>query len=176
MTSTQLLVPNYLQMLSALLAWLRKTENEDILSAKLAADMFPLSTQVRFTCLQAYEGVAWLRGEEFPEVWHELLDEGRNGAHQPGSLDHARARITETIAYLETLSSGALDDGESKTIELKLPDGRTFEMTGDQYIRDWAIPKFYFHVMTAYSILRRKGVDIGKADYVQHAFVYLRLE
>lgn len=174
MPPTQTLVPTYLQMLKALSAWLSKTSEDDILSARLAPDMFPLSTQVRFSCLQAFEGVAWLKGEAFPAIWHELLEEGRNGGDQPKSLKDAEARIKETIAFLEALGPTELDLGASRAIELKLPDGRIFDMIGEQYIRDWAIPQFYFHVLAAYSILRREGVDLGKADYVQHAFSYLR--
>ena len=90
--------------------------------------MFPLSTQVRFSCLQVFEGVAWLRGEGFPPIWHELLEEGRNGAESPGSLADAQARISEAIAFLKTLLADELDE----------------------------------------------GVELGKADYVQHAFAYLR--
>ena len=179
MTPTQLLVPTYRQMLKALSAWLSKASDHGatgdvVLSARLAPDMFPLSTQVRFSCLQVFEGVAWLRGEDFPPIWHELLEEGRNGAESPGSLADAQARISEAIAFLKTLLADELDAGAEKAIELKLPDGRVFDMTGDEYVRDWAIPQFYFHVMTAYSILRREGVELGKADYVQHAFAYLR--
>ena len=179
MTPTHLLVPTYTQMLKALSAWLAKVGDHDaledtVLLARLAPDMFPLSTQVRFSCLQAYEGVAWLRGDDFPPVWRELLEEGRNGGESPGSLADAQARIRETLAFLKTLGPDDLDSGAARTIELKLPDGRIFDMTGDEYVRDWAIPQFYFHVMTAYSILRRGGVVLGKADYVQHAFAYLR--
>lgn len=50
----------------------------------------------------------------------------------------------------------------------------TFEMNGFEYVRDWALPRFYFHLVTAYGILRHNGVEIGKADYVGHMFAYLR--
>ena len=69
-----------------------------------------------------------------------------------------------------------MDGVDETSIELELPGGRIFDMSGVQYISDWAIPQFYFHVMTAYSILRHLGVDLGKADYVRHAFAYLRQE
>ena len=51
-----------------------------------------------------------------------------------------------------------------------------FDLTLDQYTRDWAIAQFYFHVMAAYAILRNRGIDLGKADYVAHMFAYLRPE
>lgn len=179
MTQTTLLIPTYTQMLQALSAWLIKANEHDIdpealLSARLAPDMFPLSTQVRFSCLQSYEGVARLRNDELPKVWHDLLEEGRNGGENPGSIRDAQSRIADALVFLGRLQPDELDAGANRPIELKLPDGRIFDMSGDQYVRDWALPQFYFHVMTAYSILRNKGVDLGKADYVQHAFAYLR--
>ena len=55
-----------------------------------------------------------------------------------------------------------------------LPAGMVFDLTAEQYARDWALPQFYFHLMIAYAILRAEGVDLGKADYVAHMFAYLR--
>jgi hypothetical protein len=58
--------------------------------------------------------------------------------------------------------------------EVTLPMGLTFDLTREQFARDWALGQFYFHVMAAYAILRKDGVEIGKADYVPHMFAYLR--
>ena len=79
------------------------------------------------------------------------------------------------MAFLDGLAPGALDQapGDSPT-ELTLPMGLTFDLTRDQFARDWALGQFYFHVMAAYAILRKEGVEIGKADYVPHMFAYLR--
>ena len=52
--------------------------------------------------------------------------------------------------------------------------GMIFDFSAEQYVRDWALPQFYFHVMTAYAILRAQGVALGKADYVTHMFGYVR--
>ena len=52
--------------------------------------------------------------------------------------------------------------------------GMVFDLTAEQYVRDWALPQFYFHLMTAYAILRAEGIELGKADYVAHMFAYLR--
>lgn len=179
MSPTNLLVPTYKQMLQALAAWLDKADRHGVddralLSARLAPDMFGLSTQVRFSCLQAYEGVARLCGEPFPQIWHLLLEEGLNAGDRPGSRADAQERIGETLAFLKSLGPDALDAGANRAIAIELPDGKVFDMTGDQYVRDWALPQFYFHIMTAYAILRSQGVNLGKADYVQHAFAYLR--
>ncbi len=58
----------------------------------------------------------------------------------------------------------------------EIPNGMIFDLTAEQYARDWALPQFYFHVMAAYAILRNQGVDLGKADYVAHMFQYIRPE
>jgi len=72
------------------------------------------------------------------------------------------------------VSGDALDAGGDLAITIELPGGMTFDMAGEQYARDWALPQFYFHVVTAYAILRQQGVAIGKAEYVPHMFAYLR--
>jgi hypothetical protein len=175
------LIPTYMQMLASLSGWLGKAqaqmpndESEALLSARLAPDMFPLSTQIRFACVQAQEGVFRLRGEEFPPTIDVLLDEGRNAAEHPGSIADAQARIAETIAIVASLGSQAFDADPERPIAHTLPAGMIFDLTAVQYARDWALPQFYFHVMIAYAILRSKGVDLGKADYVAHLFAYLR--
>lgn len=179
MSLTKLLVPTYVQMLQALSQWLEKAQTnrddpEALLSARLAEDMYPLSSQVRFSCLQAYEAVLRLTGEPFDEFWHQLAQEGQNAGEHPGSFAEAQARISETRSFLLGLDPNALDAGAQKPISLELPDGMIFDMTGEQYARDWALPQFNFHLVMAYGILRNAGVALGKADYVQHIFAYLR--
>lgn len=176
---TDVLLPTYTNLLTGLSAWLTKAGEHHadpgaLMSARLAPDMFPLATQIRFACVQAYEGVARLRGDAFPAVWLELLEEGRNGASAPGSLADAQARIGETLSYLASLPAGALDNQGDRSVAHDLPMGLVFDMTGAEFARDWSLPQFYFHIMTAYVILRHEGVPLGKADYVQHAFRYLR--
>lgn len=179
MTLTELLVPTYRQMLEALAAWLRKAgaqrdDPDALMTARLAPDMFPLSTQIRFACLQAHEGGRRLRHETFPAEMGELLEEGRNGGEHPGAMTDALARIDQALSYLESLDTGALDGGDKQPLALELPMGIAFDLNGEQYARDWALAQFYFHVMTAYAILRHEGIELGKADYVQHMFAYLR--
>jgi hypothetical protein len=182
MTLTDLLIPTYRNMLRTLRGLLDKAEAqlgedraEALLSARLAPDMFPLATQVRFAALQAFDGARYLRGEPWTGEHDELIAEARNAGERPGTLAGARARIDQALAYLETLGERALDIGpETRPILLELPDGRMFDLTAEQFARDWALGQFYFHVMTAYAILRKEGVEIGKADYVPHMFAYLR--
>jgi hypothetical protein len=181
MSLTSLLVPTYKQMLKTLSGWLDKAHaqmpdgrEEALLSARLAPDMFPLSTQIRFACVQAQEGVFRLMGKDFPVSIDSLLDEGRNAGQRPGSFADAQKRIDETIALLDDLAPDALDADPERSIAHALPMGMIFDLTTEQYARDWALPQFYFHLMIAYAILRSESVDLGKADYVTHMFAYLR--
>ncbi|MNG36593.1 hypothetical protein D3C84_1236700 [compost metagenome] len=67
-----------------------------------------------------------------------------------------------------------VDEGAERQIAIALPNGITFDMTGSEYAVNWVTPQFYFHLVTAYNILRHNGVPLGKADYVQHMFAYQR--
>lgn len=176
-----ILVPTYVQMLKALSAWLDKAETqkpdsgaETLLLAHLAPDMFPLSTQIRFACVQAQEGMFRLRKQAFPPSVEVLLEEGRNAAERPGSMADARARIAETVEIVEAAAADAPEMDPATPMAHALPQGMVFDLTAEQYVRDWALPQFYFHAMTAYAILRAQGVKLGKADYVAHMFSYLR--
>ena len=183
MSPTDLLVPTFAQMLRALSGWLDKAaahaeargESADApMALRLAPDMYPLAAQVRFPCFQAQEAVRRLRGEPLPESLEEVRREGWTAGERPGSTAHARARIAEALAFLEAVEPGTLDAGGERAIALELPNGMVFDLTGAQFVRDWTLPQFHFHVTTAYAILRHHGVALGKADLVPHMFAYLR--
>lgn len=183
MSLTTLLVPTYTQMLRTLSGWLKKAQEqiskedaEALLAARLAPDMFPLATQIRFACVQPREAMCRLRGEPLPASIRELLEEGRQAGEQPGTLAEAQARIDQTLELLDALAPDALDASADKPIAHELPNGMVFDLTAEQYARDWTLAQFYFHVMTAYSILRKEGINLGKADYVAHMLPYLRPE
>ena len=135
MSITELLLPTYRQMLQALAAWLRKAQGQvqgadALMAVRLAPDMFPLSTQVRFACLQAREGGHRLRHEPFPSALDELLDEGRKGGERPGTIAEALARIDEALAYLDGITPAALDEGAERPLALELPMGLAFDLNG----------------------------------------------
>ncbi|MEL7688269.1 DUF1993 domain-containing protein [Citromicrobium bathyomarinum] len=181
MTADEILAPTYVQMLGALSQWLDKaaqqlggTEADALLAARLAPDMFPLSTQIRFACVQALEGMHRLRDEAFPPVVEELLDEGRDAGDAPGSMADAQARLEQTTAMVRSLAEDLSTGDPERMIAHELPMGMIFDLSVEQYARDWALAQFYFHLMTAYAILRSEGVALGKADYVTHMFGYLR--
>ena len=183
MRLTELLVPSLLQQLRAVSGWLDKAETlasergespENFLSIRLAPDMFPLTTQLRFLAFQAQEPVYRLRGEEVPETLLAVRQEGRDGGERPGTWADGRARIAEAAAFLDTLATGSLDAMSEAPIAHDLPNGMVFDMTGETYVRDWALPQVAFHQMITYAILRHAGVPLGKVDYVPHMFHYLR--
>jgi hypothetical protein len=181
MTLSDFVVPTYVQMLGALSQWLSKAETQrpdgsvdTLLAARLAPDMFPLATQVRFACPQAQEGVFRLLDQAFPPALETLLDEGRNAGERPGTLADAQARIVETIAVVEAAAAAGITIDPAAPIAHALPNGMILDLTAEQYARDWALPQFYFHVVTAYSIIRAQGIELGKADYASHMFAYLR--
>ncbi len=181
MTLTGLIVPTYVQMLTTLSGWLDKAQAqlpaadaEALLSARLAPDMYPLATQIRFACVQAHEAVYRLQGKAFPAALDGLLNEGREAGERPGSMADAKARIGEAVALLESLPADALDMAGDAAVEHALPNGIILDLTAAQYARDWTLSQFYFHLMTAYAILRAQGVALGKADYVAHMFGHIR--
>lgn len=165
-------VPTYVQMLKGLSAQLTKAEAfaaeqglspEDLIGARLAPDMFPLSTQVRFVCTQASDLLRHLTGADSFAPAEDATD-----------FEGLRAQLADAVARLEATPASAFDGVAEKMIELKLPNGIVFDMTGAQFVRDWALAQFYFHATTAYAILRHKGVPLGKPDWVSHMFAYVR--
>lgn len=174
-------VTSAVNMLGGLKNWLNKAEDQlaaeqadALLAARLAPDMFPLTTQIRFACGQAIEVVYRLQGRDLPPLSAEILAEARAGGEVSGSLAEAKLRIDQSIAQIESaLGEAPCLDG-STMIEHALPMGLTFDLNAEQFLRDWALPQFYFHLSMAYAILRANGVGIGKADYIAHMFAYLR--
>ena len=180
---TSLLIPALSNQLHAVSGWLDKTEafaagrGESpgaLLARRLAPDLYPLTTQLRFLAFQAQEPVYRLRGEAVPEAVLEVRQEGRDGTERPGTWAEARARVADAASFLATVGPDELDAAAQKPIAHELPTGMIFDMTGEQYVRDWALPQVAFHQMIAYAILRQAGVPLGKVDYVPHMFAYLR--
>ena len=183
MQLTTLLVATLSNQLNAVSGWLGKAEAfaaargegpEALLALRLAPDMFPLTTQLRFLAFQAQEPVYRLRDEPVPEAVLQVRQEGRDGAERPGTWAEARARIAEAAAFLATIAPDELDQAAEKPIAHALPMGMIFDMTREAYVRDWALPQVAFHGCMTYAILRQAGVPLGKVDYVPHMFAYLR--
>ncbi len=180
MSLHELLVPTFTQMLRAMDGWLNKveahqgTDDAASLSTRLAPDMYPLSAQIRFACFQAQEPFYRLQGLALPDPLLSVRQQGWAANTDPGTWIQARECLSDAIGFLTGLEAGALDQHGGRTISLTLPNGMIFDMSAEQYARDWCLPQFYFHLTTAYAILRQQGVALGKADYVAHMLAYLR--
>jgi hypothetical protein len=133
----------------------KKIEPSVLLSARLAPDMFPLTRQVQVACDIAKNSVSRLAGQEPPRF-----------EDNETTFEQLRARIARTIKFMKGLP--AKDFENSETREIKVPAGpdRTLEFKGLNFVQSWAIPHVFFHVTTAYNILRHNGVEIGKSDYI----------
>lgn len=151
---------NMLSNLEALLrkgeahAEARKFDPAVLLQSRLYPDMFPLLRQVQIACDNAKGPVARLAGMEPPK--HE--DDEKTFAD-------LYARIAKTQAFIASVPAENLDGSEERDIMLKLGP-QEVHFTGLQYLCGFALPNFYFHVVTAYNILRHNGVEIGKRDYI----------
>ena len=136
------------------LAAQKKFDSAILVSSRLAPDMLPLSKQVQIACDTAKKGAARLAGVDAP-----AFDDNEK------TLDELRTRIARTIDYLKTLPASAFDGAEER--DIKVPAGeRTLEFKGLAYLQRWILPNLFFHVTTAYNILRHNGVEIGKRDYL----------
>lgn len=157
-------IPVYQRMLGALSknlekgsAWaLAKKVDEAVLGAtRLIPDMLPLTRQVQIACRFAEESAARLAGREVPKA-------PENAEKTLGEL---RARIAAVQADLRTYKQPDIDGSETREITLQI-GGNPMKFTGEQYLLFMALPNFYFHVTTAYDIMRVSGVELGKRDFL----------
>lgn len=131
----------------------KKFEIDVLLNARLAPDQFNFVRQVQIACDTAKLGAARLTGKEAPAH-----------ADTEKTLADVKARIESTVQFLNTLSAKDFAGAETKHITQPRWEGKY--LTGHDYALHHAVPNFYFHITTAYSILRHNGVDIGKKDYL----------
>jgi hypothetical protein len=127
-------------------------------SYRLAPDMLPFTRQVLIACDAAKLGVARISGVEAPKF-----------EDQESTFAQLKERIGKTLAYLESVPASTLDGTEDKEVTFPVGRDKTRTMSAQAYLTTWALPNFFFHVTTAYAILRHNGVDLGKADYLAGA-------
>ncbi len=125
-----------------------------LVNARLYPDMYPLSRQVQIATDVAKGAVSRLAGLEPPKY-----------EDNESTFPELLARIDKTIAHLESFTPDLIDGTEDKTILLPRHD-RTSTFTGLAYLTDFVLPNVYFHVTTAYAILRHNGIEIGKKDFL----------
>lgn len=129
---------------------------DDVLSAKLTDDMFPLELQFRIALNQVLLALQQVGGAKI------ALEET---AYR--SLAEVRQRIVAVRDALEAIDPANWAD-PTETVDLTLPNGVRFVMSSEEDIRDWILPNFYFHVTMAYALLRSAGLAIGKMDFLPH--------
>lgn len=127
---------------------------QTLMEARLAPDMLPLPTQVQIACDTAKLAVTRIAQAE-----------PRPMADEEKSLAELRERIAKTIAYLKEANAAAFDGRETAEITLNFPN-MEMKFTGQSLVTDFTLPNFFFHVTTAYALLRMNGVKIGKMDYL----------
>ena len=156
-------VPVFLKTLANLAAILekgaafaasRKIEPSVLLGYRLAPDMLNLARQVQIASDHAKRASARLAGVE-PPVYED----------NEASFAELKARIDKTVAFINTLKPGQIDGSEAREVTLKI-GGSSQTLAGQTYLLHNALPNFFFHVTTAYAILRHCGVEIGKKDFI----------
>ncbi len=156
-------VPVFIRMLGHLANWLDRAEAHAqakkfdpavYLSARLAPDMLPFVKQIQIACDAAKFGVARLGGVEAPK-----FDDGE------ASFAELRERIRRTQEFVRSVPPAAIDGTEDKDITVPRRDGNLV-LKGEFYLKHYVLPNFYFHLTTAYALLRHNGVDLGKGDYL----------
>jgi uncharacterized protein len=139
---------------AAAFAAAKKIDASVLVNARLAPDMFPLSRQVQIATDQAKNGSARLAGVEAPKY-----------EDNETSIDQLKARIAKTLAYIKTLDARQIDGAADREINFPVGPNKG-QMKGDDYLNHFVLPNFYFHITTAYDILRHCGVECGKRDFL----------
>ncbi len=158
----EMTVPQFTKMLSNLTHILDKAEDyaktkkfdvEVLLNARLAPDQFNFIRQVQIACDTAKLGVSRLTGKDAPQC-----------PDNEKTLPQLKERIANTISYLRDFTEK--DFAESKERRISQPRWEGQYLTGLEFLQQHALPNLYFHITTAYAILRHNGVDVGKKDYL----------
>ena len=133
----------------------KKFDSLVLANYRLAPDMLPFTRQVLIACDAAKLCIARLSDLEAPK-----FDDTE------ATLADLMARIQKTLDWLQTVPAAALDGTEAKSITFPVGKDKTRTMLGEDYLKHWAMPNVFFHVTTAFAILRHNGVDVGKADFL----------
>ena len=156
-------VPIFVRMLGNLTTWLDKAESHAAarkfdtsvyLSARLAPDMLPFTNQIQIACDAVKFGIARLSGVEAPKF-----------ADDEASLADLRTRVRKTIDFIQSVPAAQIDGTEAKDVVVPRRDG-SMTLKGETYLKNFVLPNFFFHVTTAYALLRHNGVELGKADFL----------
>jgi hypothetical protein len=156
--------PIFERQLGNLLGWLDKAQahadargfdSANYLGLRLAPDMLPFASQIRIASDTAKGCLSRLAGAEVPK-W----------ADDEATLAELRARIAKTIDHVRGFAPAQIDGSEARAIVLPLRNREPLRFDGVGYLQRFALPNFFFHVTTAYALLRHAGVPLGKADFL----------
>ena len=133
----------------------RKFDPNVFVTMRLAPDMLPFAAQIRIACDAAKNGTARLAAIEAPKF-----------EDNETTFAELQARVQKTLDWLATVPAASIDGREEADITFPVGRDKTRTMKGEAYLKHWALPNLFFHVTTAYALLRHAGVDLGKADYL----------
>lgn len=157
-------VPVFVRMLGNLSTWLdkaaahaeaRKFDPLVLVNARLYPDMLPFSAQVQIACDSAKGCVARLAGVEIPK--HEDTEK---------TLAELKARIAKTLDFIKSVPAAQIDGTEARVISIPRRNKEPMLLPGEVFLKHYALANLFFHVTTAYAILRHNGVEVGKGDYL----------
>lgn len=155
--------PVFVKMLTSLSKWLdaaeahaaaKKFDPTVLLTARLSPDMLPFTKQVQIATDHAKGAIARLAGIEIPKF-----------EDNEASIADLKARVRKTIDFVQSVPAAQVEGSEERDVVLPMRSG-TLNLKGEGYLLNFAMPNFYFHVTTAYALLRHNGVELGKADYL----------
>jgi len=157
-------VPVFVRTLTAMLSWLdkaqahaeaRKFSPDNYLTLRLAPDMLTFKSQIQIASDMAKGCVARLAGVDVPS-WED----------NEATLEDLRARVRRTIDYVQSFGAAQIDGSDGREIVLPTRTGEPRRFSGENYLKQFVLPNFFFHSTTTYALLRSAGVELGKKDFL----------
>jgi hypothetical protein len=154
--------PVFASTLTNMAAWLDKAlaggaDEAVLMQSRLAPDMRAFPAQIQMASDAAKGAVARLTGIAAPAM-----------ADTEASFAELEDRCRRTVAFIQSVDRSAFEGADTREIELKFPNGMGYRFDGADFLLKFALPNFFFHATTAYALLRAQGVNVGKADFLQH--------
>ena len=135
--------------------------SESFLQKRIVADMLPLGTQIAFTCNQPRNFALWCDGKPMDNLNPEV-----------SSLAQAYEHIANTKKLVSSINPKNIK--QERATRIDIGEGAYIELPSSSYVDEFLMPNFYFHLVTAYDILRMAGVSIGKRDYMMHLMPFVK--
>ena len=157
-------VPVFAHMLGNLSVCLAKAEahaqargydSAVLVSSRLAPDMLPLARQVQIAC-----DVVKFCGSRLTGVAAPAMEDNE------ATIAALQDRIARTVEYIRSLPAADFDGSDAREVQVPMRGREPLRLLGESYLQNFVLPNFYFHVTTAYALLRHNGVELGKGDYL----------